>query len=563
VTRLHHILVIGDDTRSFLSVVRSLGRVGYIVDVVMHQPGADAGYSKYIRHSHKLPPVALHPTKWMAAISELQSKYQYNLIVPCDDSGLVPIMTLTNELDHSIIATPGQKAFDIFYDKYVTLNAAMELGIPIASHHSVSRAALDTVRYPIALKPKRSFNLLNLAQKQTVTILYSMDEAIGAIEEIKKTDYFLENYFEGIGVGISVIAKNGRILSAFQHERMEEGVSGGSSLRKSVPLHPDMLKDTEKLAKHAQLEGVAMFEFRYNQASDSFVLLEVNARFWGSLPLAVYAGTDFPVLLASSRCTADTITATQYRTGKVSRSLTASFYSFVRSIGKATSIKQKTLLCFNIITGVVRTLLFQEKVDTFAFDDWKPFSKEISAIFSILYKGFSRRLSLAPIIRKRRIKRKLSHLNATRQPVRKILFLCYGNICRSPYAELVLKRLLPSQKYNINSAGFHMVENRRSPQQAITAAQNADIDLTKHKSSFASQPLIESADIIILFDERNEIDLARYYCAAKDRALNLGDFLPLAQDIEDPFNKGADIFTQCYREIELALELFVENLGRE
>src|SRR5205814_3735443 len=49
----------------------------------------------------------------------------------------------------------------------------------------------------------------------------------------------------------------------------------------------------EKLRWH----GVAMVEFR-KQADGTPVFLEVNGRFWNSLPLAIYAGVDFPSLLA-------------------------------------------------------------------------------------------------------------------------------------------------------------------------------------------------------------------------------------------------------------------------
>ena len=43
--------------------------------------------------------------------------------------------------------------------------------------------------------------------------------------------------------------------------------------------------------------GVAMVEFKVNAKTGEFVLIEINGRFWGSLPLAVAAGANFPLWL--------------------------------------------------------------------------------------------------------------------------------------------------------------------------------------------------------------------------------------------------------------------------
>jgi hypothetical protein len=64
----------------------------------------------------------------------------------------------------------------------------------------------------------------------------------------------------------------------------------------SEPVDPALLAAVEPLAKAARLDGVAMFEFRVDRRRGRHVLLEVNPRFWGSLPLAVAAGADFPAL---------------------------------------------------------------------------------------------------------------------------------------------------------------------------------------------------------------------------------------------------------------------------
>ncbi|HEY6767040.1 MAG TPA: ATP-grasp domain-containing protein, partial [Candidatus Sulfotelmatobacter sp.] len=71
----------------------------------------------------------------------------------------------------------------------------------------------------------------------------------------------------------------------------------GSSLRTSVAIDSEVRDASLAILTALRWHGVAMVEFRQNGASAP-VFMEVNGRFWHSLPLACYAGMDFPVLLA-------------------------------------------------------------------------------------------------------------------------------------------------------------------------------------------------------------------------------------------------------------------------
>jgi hypothetical protein len=61
-----------------------------------------------------------------------------------------------------------------------------------------------------------------------------------------------------------------------------------------------VLSDARALMQHLKWEGVGMFEYRWNPATDRFYLMEFNSRLWGSLHLALFAGVDFPRLQADA-----------------------------------------------------------------------------------------------------------------------------------------------------------------------------------------------------------------------------------------------------------------------
>jgi peptidoglycan/xylan/chitin deacetylase (PgdA/CDA1 family) len=108
----------------------------------------------------------------------------------------------------------------------------------------------------------------------------------------------VQGHVPGSGVGVFVLMVNGHPRARFAHRRIHEvpHTGGVSSFRESVRF-PDMEAHALGVLRRIGWNGVAMLEYRRDPASGDFRLLELNARFWGSLHLALAAGVDFPRLL--------------------------------------------------------------------------------------------------------------------------------------------------------------------------------------------------------------------------------------------------------------------------
>ena len=108
----------------------------------------------------------------------------------------------------------------------------------------------------------------------------------------------LQQYLRGTGVGIELLLSGGRPLAAFAHKRLHEvPLTGGvSSFRESVPLDATLYDHALRLLGELRWTGLAMVEFKVGATRTE--LMEINGRVWGSLPLAVASGVDFPALLA-------------------------------------------------------------------------------------------------------------------------------------------------------------------------------------------------------------------------------------------------------------------------
>ncbi|MFB3041919.1 MAG: ATP-grasp domain-containing protein, partial [Candidatus Poribacteria bacterium] len=141
---------------------------------------------------------------------------------------------------------------------------------------------------------------LLLDEKLSGSELRKYSEALNTNLEIllEQGDVSVQENFIGMGVGVELLAAQGESLFAFQHVRVHEPImGGGSSYRKSVALDSELLEASTKLLKALNYTGVAMVEFKVNFKTGAWVFIEINARFWGSLPLAVAAGADFPYYL--------------------------------------------------------------------------------------------------------------------------------------------------------------------------------------------------------------------------------------------------------------------------
>jgi hypothetical protein len=131
----------------------------------------------------------------------------------------------------------------------------------------------------------------------------SPSEARASLESLSQhyRKAVVQGYVHGVGVGVFLLRWRGEVRARFMHRRLHEmpHTGGASSLRESW-WHAYIASDAEAKLDRVNWDGVAMVEYRWDSATDRFFLMEMNLRFWGSIHLALYAGVDFPALLADS-----------------------------------------------------------------------------------------------------------------------------------------------------------------------------------------------------------------------------------------------------------------------
>lgn len=105
----------------------------------------------------------------------------------------------------------------------------------------------------------------------------------------------------GAGVGVFLWRVAGQTPLVFGHRRLrEKPPSGGVSTYREAMVPPAALVAAcERLLDALEYEGAAMVEFKHDPSTGEHVLMEINARLWGSLQLAVDAGLNFPLAVVN------------------------------------------------------------------------------------------------------------------------------------------------------------------------------------------------------------------------------------------------------------------------
>jgi low molecular weight protein-tyrosine phosphatase len=148
----------------------------------------------------------------------------------------------------------------------------------------------------------------------------------------------------------------------------------------------------------------------------------------------------------------------------------------------------------------------------------------------------------------------------------RILFVCMGNICRSPTAEGVFRRVLEQHarelQVEIDSAGTHEYHVGSAPdRRAILAAARRGIDLSTLRARHVSNADFEQFDLILAMDEENLQELRRRARVEHHPRIRLMmEFAPsaLSRSVPDPYYGGPEGFEEVLDLLEEAAEGLLE-----
>ncbi|WP_201447555.1 arsenate reductase/protein-tyrosine-phosphatase family protein [Massilia puerhi] len=138
------------------------------------------------------------------------------------------------------------------------------------------------------------------------------------------------------------------------------------------------------------------------------------------------------------------------------------------------------------------------------------------------------------------------------ESIRRVVFVCHGNICRSAYAHIIARRL----GMRVASLGLSTTTGVRSPAPALTAASRLGADMREHRACSWGDFAVQPGDLFLVMEVRQAHEMRRRLGKRTDVRVGLlgmwGE--PVMPHLHDPFTLGALYFETCFRRVGIAVE---------
>jgi protein-tyrosine phosphatase len=171
-----------------------------------------------------------------------------------------------------------------------------------------------------------------------------------------------------------------------------------------------------------------------------------------------------------------------------------------------------------------------------------------------------------PIYLKVRISSGLG-LGLSRPPktARSFVFVCFGNIMRSPMCEALMNRAVGdfSDSITVMSAGLNATPGRPPHPWAIMAAREFGISLENHRARLLTSEMVDQADAIFAMDFQNQVQLLSRWARSRKKVFMLSAYAGSeyrAVEIPDPYYAGQEETRHCYQLLKTCVENLADSL---
>lgn len=291
-SRINVLIPDGDSTWA-LSVMHCLSQVeAYRLFVLSNKKRTATKFSKYTTYYkfYERPDDA----GWMDIINTAIENNSISVVLPIAEHEVSFFIKHKDNMSGlaKVAALPELKNFEIAIHKNKLSDFAKTHDIPhpksfyFTAEHPTSKILSD-IQFPILIKP------LHQKGGEGIEKMLSKAEFPTHISE----PIFIQEYIEGYDIDCSVLCLNGNILThTIQKGNLPGSTTYAPQLRFDFIDNDDVLAVAQDVMSKLNWSGVAHLDMRYDENTKDYKLIEINARFWGSVEASEVAGINFPHL---------------------------------------------------------------------------------------------------------------------------------------------------------------------------------------------------------------------------------------------------------------------------
>ncbi len=232
----------------------------------------------------------------------------------CKDYIVGDLEKSVQQVNPEFIIPVGSEAVKICSEKYrelCLLPTKESLEIALNKEKMVILNSLKDVNYP-ECKLFSDLDDLRLYSRDKNCVVKSSNESLAKFDpiyvkfnsesEFEKIEKYLsggvkllmQERVSGVGRGFFCIAKEGKIINYYMHQRIREiPITGGSSTAAKSVFCEKMFDTSKQIIEYLNWSGPLMIEYKYDETKQKYYLIELNPKFWGSLDLSYALGFNF------------------------------------------------------------------------------------------------------------------------------------------------------------------------------------------------------------------------------------------------------------------------------
>jgi len=359
------ILTTDAQSRIGLYAIRYLGMAGYtITSIGAGRTISDpiGFYSRYVNKTVLISSI-LYKEEFEKFL--IKNHYQYDLIVPIFTSSMRIFLDIKDKINIKCkFLLPKKESLLIADNKQLLAKHAQKVGLLCPKTYTnidpnkVKELLYHDLSFPAIIKFRGDQRSTHWRPEDRYRIVYNKSELVEHYKRMHEIEKYpiIQEYISGVGCGyFALYDSNGQLKAEFCHKRVREyPISGGPSSCCESFYNEQLVNIGRRLFNSLEWSGLGMVEFKYDINRQKFYIIEVNPRYWGSLPLAVCSGVNFPVLHAMSALGFNFNPVLTWKEGVKVRFLDKDLFSIIALIKNEKRISKKFRLLFEILNPTLK-----------------------------------------------------------------------------------------------------------------------------------------------------------------------------------------------------------------